>query len=78
MNSLFRSFLKKRSSIPERPFDPAEEKPVIRASICTGERTAGFRNRKTGAFREVMLVRSQKDLDRFLRICGLKEIDTEY
>lgn len=78
MGRLFDFFSKKHKNMPEYPYDPDFEKPVIRASICTGERRAGFRNRKTGAFREVMLVRSQKDLDRFMRIYGLKEIDTEY
>jgi hypothetical protein len=59
-------------------YDPELEKPVIRASICTGERTAGFKNRKTGAFREVMLIRNRKDLDEFMGLYDLEDIDTEY
>lgn len=63
-----------------RNYDPAVQRPVIRASICTGERTAGFRNLQTGKFTEVMLVRSEEDLREFRRLYGLGdgEISTEY
>ncbi len=78
MKDFFRLFGDKKKSTPGYSFDADLEKPVIRASICTGERTAGFKNRKTGAFREVLLIRSQKDLDDFMRLYGLEHIDTEY
>ena len=63
-----------------RTYDPAVQRPVIRASICTGERTAGFRNLQTGKFTEVMLVRSEADLREFRRLYGRGdgEISTEY
>lgn len=63
-----------------RTYDPAVQRPVIRASICTGERTAGFRNLQTGKFTEVMLVRTEEDLREFRRLYGLGdgEISTEY
>ena len=63
-----------------RTYDPAVQRPVIRASICTGERTAAFRNLQTGKFTEVMLVRSEEDLREFRRLYGLGdgEISTEY
>lgn len=63
-----------------RTYDPAVQRPVIRASICTGERTAGFRNLQTGKFTEVMLVRTEADLREFRRLYGLGdgEIATEY
>ena len=32
------------------PFDPETQTPVIRASICTGERVAGFKNKADGRF----------------------------
>ena len=73
---MFRLFAKKKESLP--PYDPEKEKPVIRASICTPEKAAGFRDRKTGAFREIMLIRDRKDLDRFLEAYGLDHVDTEY
>lgn len=47
-------------------YDRENQKPVIRSSICTGEQVAGFRDVKTGKFTEVMLIRNNKDLDKFL------------
>ena len=63
-----------------RTYDPAVQPSVIRASICTGERTAGLRNLQTGKFTEDMLVRSEEDLREFRRLYGLGdgEISTEY
>ena len=59
-------------------FDPDKEKPVIHASICTGEQVAGFKDKMTGTFHEVILIPSQKDLDRFKKTYGLDHIETEY
>ena len=53
-------FWKKKAAKPEYPYDPETERPVIRASICTGEQVAGFKNKTTGAFREIMLIRSER------------------
>ena len=47
-------------------YDRENQKPVIRSSICTGEQVAGFRDVKTGKFTEIMLIRNNKDLDKFL------------
>ena len=78
MKNLLKLFSKKKDPSPERIYDAEIEKPIIRASICTGERTAGFKNLRTGAFREVMLIRDRKDLDSFMKTCGIEHIDTEY
>ena len=51
----------------KKTYDAENLKPVIRASICTSERVAGFRNIHTGQFEEVMLLTSQDDLDEFAR-----------
>ncbi len=48
-------------------YDPAEKKPVIKASICNGEQVAGFKNLHTGAFEEVMLIKNEADLADFKR-----------
>ncbi len=64
---------------PRRAYDPAELKPVIRASICTGEKTAGFRELATGKVHEIMLIRSEADLEAFRREYGItEEIETIY
>lgn len=47
-------------------YDKENQKPVIRASICTGEQVAGFKDVHTGKFTEVMLIRDSRDMDEFL------------
>ena len=48
-------------------FDPAVYEPVIRASICTGEKVACMRERATGKLQELMLIRTDEDLAAFCR-----------
>ena len=48
-----------------RDYPPEEWEPVIRSSICTGEKVAGFKNRYTGVFEDVMLVRAPSDVEVF-------------
>ena len=69
---LFSSKSAKEVSAP--PFDPAAEEPAIRCSICTGEQVAGFRNRQTGRFREVTLIRTPKDLESFKKDFGVEDL----
>ena len=60
------------------PFDPEKQYAVIRSSICTGEKVAGFRNRDDGHFTDVMLIRSPEDEQRFKEIYGLDKVKVEY
>ena len=46
-------------------YDPLLQEPVLRCSICNGEQVAGFKDRETGAFTEVMLIRTPADLEAF-------------
>ena len=62
---------------PQIPYDPEKEQPAVRRSICTGEMTAGFIDRKTGKFRELMLV-DEAGLAEFRRATGGGEIKTTY
>ena len=62
----------------EFPFDPARQLPVIRSSVCTGEKVAGFKDLEGGRFTEVMLIRSRQDEARFREIFGLETVKTEY
>ncbi len=62
----------------EFPYDPEKHTAVMRQSICTGEKAAGFRDRETGHFTEVMLIRSPEDEKQFRKTYGLEEIRTEY
>ena len=62
---------------PRLPYDPETEQPAVRKSICTGEMTAGFLNRKTGKFREWMLV-DDRELEEFRRAAGAEEVRVIY
>lgn len=62
----------------QNTFDPETYYPAIRSSICTGEKVAGFRNKKDGHFTEVMLIRSKKDEEEFKRIYKVDELKVEY
>jgi len=62
---------------PRLPCDPETEQPAVRKSICTGEMTAGFLNKKTGKFRELMLV-DDRGLEEFRRAAGAEEIRVIY
>ena len=59
-------------------FDPATQYAMIRSSICTGEKVAGFKDKKGGHFTEVMVIRSAEDERRFKEIYGLDSVRTEY
>ena len=62
----------------EFPFDPARQTAVIRSSICTGEKVAGFKELEGGRFTEVMLIRSRQDEEKFKALYGLEKVKTEY
>ena len=66
---------KKNSSVV---YDPETQYAVIRSSICTGEKVAGFKNKEDGHFVDVMLIRNPADEIRFKEMYGLTEIKTEY
>ena len=67
-----------RKRVPKAEYE--SQKPVIRASICTGEQVAGFKDIHTGKFTEVMLIRNQKDLEEFAKKydISIKEISKEW
>ena len=64
----------------KEPYDRKVQKPVIKSSICTGEKVAGFKDIQTGKFTEVMLIRDNKDMDLFLEKYGISvaAIKTEW
>lgn len=55
----------------KQAFDLKDQKPVIKASICNGEKVAGFIDENTGAFHEVMLIVDNADLDEFRSKYGI-------
>lgn len=60
------------------PFDPQKQYAVIRSSICTGEKVAGFKNIDNGHFTEVMLINTDEEEERFKRIYNLETVKKEY
>ena len=64
-------FFKKK--VEKKTYDKTTKKPVIKASICTGEQVAGFRDIATGSFEEIMFIKSQDDLAAFKAMYDIKE-----
>ena len=62
-----------KKRIAKKSYDKAYMKPVIRASICTGEQVAGFNDMRTGKIEEIMLIKCQEDLENFKKMYGITE-----
>lgn len=72
------SLFQKKKPVTET-YDREALTPVIRSSICTGEKVAGFQETAGGKFREVMLIRNAADLEEFRKRYGIEgEIKTIY
>ena len=71
-------FSRKQKETPKPEFDREYEAPVLRCSICNGEQVAGFRDRRTGHFREYCVIRSEEELEEFRKQCGVPRIPKEY
>lgn len=56
----------KKKPTAKKAYDYTKEYPVIRSSICTGEQVAGFKDRNSGHFREIMCIRSEADRQLFM------------
>ncbi len=74
------SFLKPERKQEKRipGYDPEKSEPVIRCSICTGEQTAGYKDKADGTFHEVMLIRDENDLREFQQMVHTENIRKEY
>lgn len=56
-----------------KSYDRENQRPVIKASICTGEQVAGFKDVHTGKFEEVMFIKEVSDLETFKALYGIRE-----
>ena len=72
---LFGNRKKKETTVQ---FNPETQYAVIRSSICTGEKVAGFKNKTDSHFTEVMLIRSPADEKEFKETYGVKSLKVEY
>ena len=60
------------------PYDREKQIPVLKCSICTGERIAGFKDIETGHITEVLVIRSDEDLINFKKHYGIDSLKDEY
>ena len=69
----------KKKRIEKKSYDRENMKPILRASICTGETVAGFKDKRTGRFEEIMLIKSEADKELFKEIYDItSDLPTEY
>lgn len=71
-------FTKKKITEPAIEYNPEKQRAVIKCSICNGEQVAGFKDKQTGHFTEVMLIKDGKDLDIFMKMYDLSSVTKEY
>lgn len=69
---------KKREKIPCEDYDRENWRPVLKCSICNGERVAGFKNIYTGEFKEESFIRNDRELEAFKEKYGITEMPKEY
>ncbi len=62
-----------KKKIISKSYDKEQKKPIIKASICNGEQIAGFKDIHTGEIEEIMLIKSQKDIETFKKMYGIEE-----
>lgn len=73
-----RLFGKKKVATPIVEYDPEKQRAVLKCSICNGEQVAGFKDKQTGHFTEVMLIKNGQDLDAFMEMYDLSAVTKEY
>lgn len=73
----FMFFQKKKEKVT-KGYDRTKKVPVIRSSICTGEKVAGFKDIATGKFEDLVCIRSDKDLQQFLDSYGINEEEIKW
>ncbi len=69
-------FGKKR--VQQADYDRENWRPVLKCSICNGEQVAGFKNIRTGEFREECFIRNALELEAFKQKYKIEELHKEY
>ena len=65
-------FDRKKKSTVSNPYPLDKFEPVIRSSVCTGEKTACMKDRESGKLHEVLLIRDKEDLQNFADGIGVE------
>lgn len=68
----------RKGKVKSASYDASNQKPVLKCSICTGEQVAGFQDIRTGKFEDIMLIRSEADLQKFKEMYGLDTVTKIY
>ena len=71
-------FGKKKVVAPAVEYNQEKQRAVLKCSICNGEQVAGFKDKQTGHFTEVMLIKDGRDLDTFMEMYDLSAVTKEY
>lgn len=59
-------------------YDKENWRPVLRCSICNGERVAGFKNIYTGEFKEECFIQNDEELEAFKYKYAITDLVKEY
>lgn len=62
----------RKSAPPPVCPEPEHQEPAIQRSICTGEMTGGYWDRRTGRFHALELLRSEEEKRAFCRRAGVE------
>ena len=60
------------------PCDTSRQEPVLRCSICTGEKTACLQDKQTGKLQEICLIQNDAELADFMRAYGVTSVKRVY
>ena len=71
-------FGKKKIAKPSFEFHKEIHQAVLKCSICNGEQVAGFKDKETGHFTEIMCIKEPADLEKFRMMYGVDSIIKEY
>ncbi len=68
----------RKKKIQQADYDRENWKPVLKCSICNGEKVAGFKNVHTGEFKEEAFIRDDRELEEFMYKYGITNLIKEY
>ncbi len=68
----------RRKRIQQADYDRENWRPVLKCSICNGERVAGFKNIHTGEFKEECFIRDDEELEAFKHKYAITDLAKEY
>ena len=63
----------KKKPVKMKSYDHEQKEPVLKCSICIGEQVAGFQDKKTGVFEDIMFIRNEKELEQFKEMYEITE-----